>query len=239
MRNSHGADWLNYNPQLEDYRTQMLGGVIFDFDGVIVDSHAAHMKAWKAFLLTKGKAFNDAELSFVREGAKREEILRRFLGELTPEQIASYGVEKDKLFQASARELKLVPGFTEFLLQLDSAVLPSAVATSGSRSRVEQTLQAFNIRDRFQALIAAEDVARGKPDPDLFLLAAQALQIEPSRILVCEDAVAGVLAAKSAGMKCVGIAANGRESLLKQAGADLVVKDFAHTNLNDVRCLFA
>ena len=216
----------------------MLGGVIFDFDGVIVDSHAAHMKAWKAFLLTKGKAFSDAELSFVREGAKREEILRRFLGELTPEQIASYGAEKDKLFQASARELKLVPGFTEFLLQLDSAALPSAVATSGSRSRVEQTLKTLNLCKRFRAVVTGNDVERGKPDPDLFLLAAQALQIDPGRILVCEDAVAGVLAAKSAGMKCVGIAANGRESLLKQAGADLVVKDFVHTNLDDVRRLF-
>jgi beta-phosphoglucomutase-like phosphatase (HAD superfamily) len=70
------------------------------------------------------------------------------------------------------------------------------------------------------------------------LLAAQALQIEPSRILVCEDAVAGVRAAKTAGMKCIGIAANGRESLLTQAGADLVVKDFAHTSLDDVRHLF-
>jgi beta-phosphoglucomutase-like phosphatase (HAD superfamily) len=128
----------------------MLGGVIFDFDGVIVDSHAAHIKAWKAFLLTKGKALDDAELSFVREGVKREEILRRFLGELTPEQIASYGAEKDKLFQASVCELKLVPGFSEFLLQLDSAALPSAVATSGSRSRVEQTLEALNLCNRFR-----------------------------------------------------------------------------------------
>ena len=216
----------------------MLGGVIFDFDGVIVDSHAAHMKAWKAFLLTKGKAFSDTELSFVREGAKREEILRHFLGELSPEQIASYGAEKDKLFQASARELKLVPGFTEFLLQLDSAALPSAVATSGSRSRVEQTLKSLNLCERFRAVVTGNDVERGKPDPDLFLLAAQVLQIDPSRILVCEDAVGGVLAAKSAGMKCVGIAANGRESLLKQAGADLVVEDFAHTSLDNVRRLF-
>jgi HAD superfamily hydrolase (TIGR01509 family) len=217
----------------------MLAGVIFDFDGVIVDSHAAHMKAWKAFLLTKGKAFSDAELSFVREGAKREELLRHFLGELSPEQIASYGVEKDELFQASAREVKLVRGFAEFLLQLDSAALPSAVATSGSRSRVEHALDAFNIRDRFRAVVTGNDVERGKPDPELFLLAAHALQIDPSRILVCEDAVAGVLAAKAAGMKCVGVAANGRESLLKQAGADLVLKDFAHTNLDDVRRLFA
>jgi len=216
----------------------MLGGVIFDFDGVIVDSHAAHIKAWKEVLLSKGKTLSDADLSFVREGAKREEILRHFLGELSPEQIASYGVEKDKLFQANARELKLVPGFTGFLLQLDSAALPSAVATSGSRSRVEQTLENLNLGKRFRAVVTGNDVERGKPDPDLFLLAAQALQIDPSRILVCEDAVAGVLAAKTAGMKCVGITANGRESLLTQAGADLVVEDFVHTSLDDVRCLF-
>lgn len=217
----------------------MLGGVIFDFDGVIVDSHAAHMKAWKAFLLSKGKTFDDADLSFVREGAKREEILKHFLGELSPEQIASYGLEKDKLFQASARELKLVPGFTEFLLQLDSADLPSAVATSGSRSRVEQTLETLNLCKCFRTIVTGNDVEWGKPAPDLFVLAAQALRIDPNRILVFEDAVAGVLAAKTAGMKCVGIAANGREFLLKQAGADLVIEDFAHTRLDDVRSLFA
>jgi HAD superfamily hydrolase (TIGR01509 family) len=216
----------------------MMGGVIFDFDGVIADSHAAHMQAWKIFLSSKSKVVEDAELSIVQEGAKREEILRYFLGELTPEQIVRYGTEKDKLFQAHAGELKLVPGFLEFLWQLDAVTIPSAVASSGSRARVEQALKAFNIRNRFQAVITAEDVDRGKPDPALFLLAAQALQVEPGRILVCEDAVAGVAAAKSAGMKCLGIAVNGRESMLKQAGADLVVKDFSHTHLDSVTRLF-
>ncbi len=217
----------------------MLGAVIFDFDGVIVDSHPAHMQAWKSFLLTKGKAFSDAELSFVREGAKREDILKRFLGELTPEEAASYGAEKDRLFQVRAGELKLVPGFAEFLLQLDAVALPSAVATSGSRGRVEQALEFFNLRDRFRAVVTGDDVERGKPDPSLFLLAAQILQVDASQILVCEDAVAGVLAAKSAGMKCVGLAANGRESMLQQAGADMVVNDFSHTGLVDVTRLFA
>jgi beta-phosphoglucomutase len=217
----------------------MLGGVIFDFDGVIVDSHPAHMQAWKAVLQARGKAVSEVELAFVREGAKREEILRHFLGELTPEEVASYGAEKDRLFQARAGELKLVPGFAEFLLQLDAVALPSAVATSGSRGRVEQALEFFNLRDRFRAVVTGNDVERGKPDPALFLLATQALQVEPGRILVCEDAVAGVLAAKSAGMKCVGIASNGRESTLKHAGADLVVNDFSHTGLVDVTRLFA
>jgi beta-phosphoglucomutase len=217
----------------------MLGGVIFDFDGVIVDSHPAHMQAWKALLFTKGKEASDADLSFVREGAKREEILRHFLGELTPDQIVSYGVEKDKLFQAGAGEVGLVPGVAEFLLQLDALGLPSAVATSGSRSRVEQTLESLNLRKRFRAVVTGTDVDRGKPDPSLFLLAAQMLGVDASRILVCEDAVAGVLAAKTAGMKCLGIAANGRESLLKRAGADLVVKDFTYTSLETVQRLFA
>ena len=217
----------------------MLGGVIFDFDGVIVDSHPVHMQAWKTFLNSRGKAVSDAELSFVQEGARREEILRYFFGDLTAEQTASYGAEKDKLFQSSAFELKLIRGFAEFLSQVDAAALPSAVATSGSRGRVEQALQAFNIRHRFRVVMTAEDVGRGKPDPALFLLAAQTLQIDTSDVLVCEDAVAGVLAAKAAGMKCMGIAANGRESLLQQAGADLVVKDFVNTSLEDLRHLFA
>lgn len=216
----------------------MIGGVIFDFDGVIADSHAAHMQAWQDFLHSKGKAVNYAELFFVREGAKREEILRDFLGALSPDQIATYGAEKDKLFQSHTGKVKLIPGFLKFLLQLDAITLPTAVASSGSRGRIEQALKTFNIRDRFHAVITAEDVDRGKPDPALFLLAAQALQVEPRRILVCEDAVAGVLAAKSAGMKCLGIAADGRESILKQAGADMVVKDFSHTNIDDVRRLF-
>ena len=217
----------------------MLGGVIFDFDGVIVDSHPTHIQSWKTFLYSKGKAVSEAELAFVREGAKRGEILRHFLGELTPEQVVSYGAEKDKLFQARAIELKLVRGFAEFLYQLDAIGLPSAVASSGSRARVERTLETFSLRNRFGAVVTGNDVPRGKPNPDLFLLAAQTLQIEPSQILVCEDAVAGVLAAKRAGMQCVGIAANGRESMLEQAGADMVVNDFSHTSLADVTRLFA
>ena len=216
----------------------MLAGVIFDFDGVIVDSHPLHLQTWRDFLLSQGKAVSDAELSFVQEGAKREEILRHFLGDITPEQVRGYGDEKDKLFQACAHETKLVRGFAEFLTQLDADGLPSAVATSGSRRRVEQALDMFNLRTRFRAVVTGDDVVQGKPHPALFLMAAQTLQVDPSCILVCEDAVAGVIAAKTAGMMCLAIAASGRGSLLEEAGADLVVEDFAQTNLDDVRRLF-
>ena len=216
----------------------MLAGVIFDFDGVIVDSHAVHIQAWKALFMAMGKAVGDEELSFVVEGAKREEILRRFLGDLTTEQIELYGAEKERLYRARASELKLVSGVTEFLEQVEEAGLPMAVASSGSRSRVERTLDAFGLQRRFRAIVTAEDVARGKPDPALFHLAASRLGVAAEQILVCEDAVAGVAAAKAAGMKCMAIADNGRRKLLQEAGADRVIEDFAQTGLDDVRRLF-
>ena len=217
----------------------MLAGIIFDFDGVIVDSHPLHMQAWKALCAGAGKALSDEELSFVVEGAKREEILRRFLGALAPEQIERYGAEKERLYQARASELKLVRGVTEFLEQVDAAGLRAAIATSGSRRRVERTLDAFGLLDRFHAIVTAEDVARGKPDPAIFHLAARRLRIAADQILVCEDAVAGVVAARAAGMKCMAIAANGRRKLLQEAGADLVIEDFAETALGEVMRLFA
>jgi len=217
----------------------MLAGIIFDFDGVIVDSHPVHMQAWKALFAAMGNAPDDEELSYVMEGAKREEILRRFLGELTPEQIELYGAEKERLYQARASELKLVQGFAEFLQQTTAAGVPVAVATSGSRQRVERTLDAFGLLNRFHAIVTAEDVARGKPNPALFHLAARRLQVDADQILVCEDAVAGVAAAKNAGMKCMAIAANGRRKLLQEAGADLVIEDFTQTGLDNVKQLFA
>jgi beta-phosphoglucomutase len=217
----------------------MLAGVIFDFDGVIVDSHPAHLQAWKALLRSVGKDASDTEFDFVREGAKREDILRRFLGELTPEQIKSYGEQKERTFQSLAAEVKLIDGVVDFLAEANAAGLPLAIASSGNRKRVERMLESFNLRNRFHTIVTGEDVAKGKPDPALFYLAARGLQVEPAQILVCEDAVSGVHAAKAAGMKCLAIAANGRQSMLKEAGADLVTDDFTAARLDHLQRLFA
>ncbi len=228
-----------HNPPLEDYRTQMLGGVIFDFDGVIVDSHPAAHGGLESF-----SAVPKAKMSMTRIfllSAKARNA-KRYCGIFSANSLQNKSrvtaLKRTNYFRSARDELQLVQGFADFLAELDSAGLPSGVATSGSRARVEQALAAFNLRNRFRAVVTGDDVERGKPDPALFLLAAQALQIDPSRILVFEDAVAGVLAAKNAGMKCVGIAASGRELSLKQAGADLVMNDFADTTLNDLRPLF-
>jgi beta-phosphoglucomutase len=217
----------------------MLRAVIFDLDGVIVDSHPAHKQAWKIFLNSIGKEVTEQELEFVVEGQKRETILHHFLGELSPQQIKHYGAIKDTLLKDSLPEPKTVKGLDRFMKQIRDSGLPMALASSASHSRVEFVLDRLSLRTSFQTVVTGDDVTQGKPDPAIFRMAAQALGVEARNILVCEDAVNGVEAAKSAGMKCLAIAANGRGPILEKAGADLILPDFTTAYLEELHRFFA
>lgn len=217
----------------------MLEAVIFDLDGVILDSHPAHLQAWRAFFQGLGKDFSDEELGFVMDGHMRAEILHHFLGNLTDAQVRSYGKTKDALFREFAETIEVVPGLREFLDDLRRSGVPAAIASSASRDRAEYMLDQLNLKHHFQAIATAEDVAHPKPDPEVFLLVARQLNVAPENALVCEDAVAGVRAARSAGMRCLAIAGNGRSTKLAAAGADPVLKDFTSACLNDLRQLWA
>jgi beta-phosphoglucomutase len=217
----------------------MLRAVIFDLDGVIVDSHPAHLQAWKKFFGSIGKVVSERDLLFILEGQKREDILRHFLGDLTQEQVRQYGAKKEALFRDSVPELKTVRGLREFLDRLRESGLPLALASSASRGRASYMLEQLDLGRRFSVVVTGDDVKKGKPDPSIFHLAAEGLEVEASEILVCEDAVSGVEAAKAAGMKCLAIAANGRGPLLEKAGADRVVPDFSAASLDELRALFA
>jgi len=216
----------------------ILEAIIFDLDGVIVDSHPAHQNAWKAFFRSLGMEIPEDEMPFIREGQKREDILRHFLGDLTPEQVQCYGAQKAVLFKNSTLELKTINGLPDFMAQVAAAGLAIAVGSSASRSRVEETLNQLNLKRYFRVIVTGDDVAQGKPDPAIFLQAARGLGVAPENILVCEDAVAGVKAAKAAGMKCLAIAANGRDHLLEKAGAGKVAQDFVSVRLDDLYRLF-
>ena len=216
----------------------MLRAVIFDLDGVIVDSHPAHLQAWKTFLHSLEKDVSDSDLQVVLEGYKREVILRHFLGDLTADEVKYYGAKKDALFRASMDKLKTVAGFSHFFDSVQAVGLPVALASSASRWRAEHTLNHLGLTKAFRAIVTGDDVANGKPDPEIFQAAARSLGTDPADTLVCEDAVSGVEAAKRAGMKCLGIAPNGRRPLLQQAGADIVVGDFTEASLAEIVTLF-
>jgi beta-phosphoglucomutase len=210
-------------------------GVVFDFDGVVVDSHPVHLRAWKKFLESVGKTVAEEQLQFVLDGRTRNDILRHFLGELREDELVEYGQEKEQMFRNDAANVKLIDGVLSFLQDLNDAQLILGVASSGSRNRVDLLLRQLDLKKHFRIVVTGDDVAEGKPNPALFLRASQDLGIEPFDLLVFEDAVSGVRAARAAGMGCIGIAPAERASRLREAGATHVVPDFCDLSYSKLR----
>jgi HAD superfamily hydrolase (TIGR01509 family) len=207
--------------------------VVFDMDGVLIDSHPAHLAAWREFLRSAGKEVFDDELSFVLEGRTRSEILRHFLGPLPERELEGYGRRKDEIFRALEYRIKLIPGVLEFLRNLNGQRIASAVATSASEIRTFSTIERMGMAEFFEVVVTASDVSWGKPDPMVYRLACERLAIAPQHALAFDDAPAGIRAARSAGLRCVGVASNGLAAQLLDAGAEQVIKDFKHLTLND------
>jgi beta-phosphoglucomutase len=216
----------------------VLKGVIFDFDGVIVDSHPVHKRTWIKFLESVGKTASEEELQFILDGRKRDDILRHFLGELDDERMAEYGHRKEQIFRDETGDVQIVNGLMGFLEDLEGAGAAIGIASSGSRSRVNFLLDRLDLKKHFQVVVTGDQVKRGKPDPSIFVKAAQALQEHPNELLAFEDAVSGVESAKAAGMKCFGIAQPDRASVLIDSGADHVVPDFRSLSYSKLMELF-
>lgn len=204
----------------------MLKAVIFDLDGVIADSHPAHEAAWKALLAEQGLDPATINVDFLYAGRPRREILIHYLGALSDPLMERLGERKDELFLRAAEKLAPKPGIPRVLSELQTAGIALAVATSAGRIRTEETLAGFNIAHHISVVVTGNDVRAAKPAPDIFLLAASRLRVTSDEVVVVEDSVAGVQAARAAGMRCVGYAPPERLSILLQAGADEVIAEF-------------
>jgi len=216
----------------------MLKGVIFDMDGVLIDSHPVHRKAWRKFLATVGKNVQEEHLDFILEGRRREDILRYFLGNLPESTMAEYGQRKDHFFHESFRDIKPMPGIIPFIDVLEAAGIAMGLATSASSFRTRKTLHLLGLEGRFTAVISGDDVSSGKPDPATYTLASERMNLSPNELLVLEDAPCGVRAAKAAGMRCIGVSSNGRAEALRQAGADSVIPSFADMQIDKLTRLW-
>jgi len=210
----------------------MLEAVIFDMDGVIVDSHPAHREAWRMFFGTLGRSVSDAELDFVLDGRKRGEILRHFLGELSEEAMAEYGKRKDEYFRKASLQISPLPGVLKFMQTLANAGIAVAVATSASESRTRHTLEYLHLVGTISVVVTGDDVILGKPDPSIYSLACERLSIAPGYALAVEDAVSGIEAARRAGLTCIGVASHQSPDKLKTAGAAFVIRDFLSLSLS-------
>jgi HAD superfamily hydrolase (TIGR01509 family) len=207
-------------------------------DGVIIDSHPVHRRAWKTFLQTLGREVTNSELDFILDGRKREEILCYFLGELTPSQIADYGARKDQMLRELAGDVRPLRGLVQFMDSLSQVDIRIGLATSAGRRRAHGTLRELGLTRYFDAIVTGDEVTAGKPDPAIYRLAAERLNETPENLLAVEDAVSGVKSARAAGMRCLGIASAEHAETLRAAGADHVIADFQSLSLVELEASF-
>ncbi|MBC7223300.1 MAG: HAD family phosphatase, partial [Anaerolineae bacterium] len=181
--------------------------VIWDMDGVLVDSGEAHYAAWARLFREEGIPYS-REQFLQTFGQRNDRILRTLLGpDLPEERLRDLDARKEAYYrELIPSRVRLLPGAWELLHALREAGARQAVGSSGPRANVEATVAALGLQPFFGALVAAEDVAEGKPAPDVFLLAAERLEVPAAQCVVLEDAMAGVEAALAAGMRCVAVA---------------------------------
>ncbi len=180
--------------------------VIFDCDGTLVDSMSAHFEAWcDALALYGAKGIFKEDVFMAMGGRPTRDIVVEINDEydlkLDPEAVA---FAKREAFLKRLHKIELIDEISEFAKSQRGKV-PMAVASGGSRYVVEKTLAIVGISDWFDEVVTADDVAEGKPAPDVFLKAAQLLGVEPAKCLVLEDAPSGILAAQRAGMQVVAV----------------------------------
>lgn len=216
-------------------------GAIFDWDGVVIDSHDQHEQAWFRLARELGKPFS-SELFLKTFGMRNETILPEFIKWAEPgnhERIRELGDRKEILYREVLRQsgIEPLPGVVDLLQQLLDAGVPAAVGSSTSRENIDTIIEIAGLEGYFTAISAAEDVTRGKPEPDVFLTAARKIARDPARCVVFEDAHVGIEAGRRAGMKVVGVATTHPIDSLGEA--DLAVESLAGFGLAQVRALLA
>ena len=206
--------------------------VLFDLDGVIVDSREQHMAAWEAWGRTHAP---EARAGYFLQsfGLRNDAIIGALFPGMDAAHIERLAAAKEAHFRRlAAGRLVALDGVRDLLDGLEARAISRAIVTSTPRENLDMVLGALAIEGRFQALVAGEDTARGKPDPEGYLLAAERLAVPPGSCTVIEDAPAGLRAAKAAGMRAIGVTTTHPATELRDA--DLIVNSLKDPRVLDV-----
>ncbi len=207
-----------------------LRAVIFDMDGVIVDSERLHLQANVEVLARNGIDLTPDEVINLTFGKRALDHFRDIVEiyGTGSEDIESWVVWKtNRYFELAETKLDLISGFREFFDVCRSLEYEIALVTSGTSDVQYPVLDRFGLRDIFDVSVMGDEVKRAKPDPEPYLLATSRLEIDPSHCIVFEDSDSGIRSAKAAGCRVAGIANTMSRERLLEAGADLVIDGFA------------
>lgn len=210
--------------------------VLWDMDGTLIDSEEYHWIAWRRTMADEGVTIT-REQFLASFGHRNDSILPRWLGAAaTPERIEKIANAKEEQYRGLIRKYGIapLPGVERWVHRLHEAGWKQAIASAAPRANVEAILEALSATRVFEGIVSAEDVKNGKPDPEVYLVAASGIGVPPDRCIVVEDAAAGVEGARRAGMKSIGVNRNGG-----YLPADVVVKSLDLLGLNAFETLLS
>ncbi|HLI71218.1 MAG TPA: HAD family phosphatase [Ktedonobacteraceae bacterium] len=209
--------------------------VIWDLDGVVLDSSREHLRAWKRLAQEEGVIFTDQDF-WATFGKRNDDIIPRYWPITSTRQLQELANRKERYFREFIRETAtFLPGAEELMRGLHEAGFAQALASSTPVENIKLISELLGLERYLSVLISGETVEHGKPAPDIFLRAAQELHVPASACLVIEDAEVGVQAAHNAGMRCISVA--GERDLPGLRAAELMVRDLTEVNVERIRSL--
>jgi beta-phosphoglucomutase len=209
-------------------------GVVFDMDGVLVDSAEPHFRSWQELAKENGVEVTREQFGSTF-GRHNRDIIPLLFGSVSEERLKALSERKEEIYRELIRDnAPVVPGAVPLVRALHRAGLKVGVGSSGPRANIDLVLRAMEVDEILDAVVSADDVTRGKPDPEVFSLACARLGLDPRRCVVVEDAPAGVEAGKAAGAAVIAVlrhhpaAAFHRADLIVEKLSDLTVPDIVH-----------
>jgi len=206
--------------------------VIFDMNGVIINDERIHQESWRVYCQKHGFHITEEDFKHKVFGKTEKDTFSYLYNrEVTPNELEQFSNERvDTAIEIFKPQIKMTDGLHNLLEKLEENNIPTAVATSARKRYFNFIMDELHIRDYFHVVLTAEDIIKGKPDPEIYLKTADKLHVKPEECIVFEDALSGIEAAKAAGMKVVGIATTHSKDELSLANK--VVEDFKEVNLS-------
>lgn len=207
-------------------------GLIFDLDGTITLTQQFHYQAFRTVFANHGITYTEHDDLYKYAGMGSATIFPTVFADhgitLSDEQVKQYSEEKKRIYMniLDTSEIQPVPGVKDFLRRVKDAGYRICIASGNKAEAITYLLKRLGIQDFFSLIVTNKDVTLPKPAPDIFLAAAKKLELEPSQCIVFEDAINGVHAARSGGIRCIALATRIPEHDLRAAGADYVVKSY-------------
>lgn len=206
-------------------------GFIFDMDGVVVDNHKFHFQAWMEFSRKYNFTLNEEIYRTKFNGKTNLDLFRMIFGNISSEKLNEYSLEKESNYQALYKDqMKPHTGLINFLQKLQGQKKKIALGTSAPTTNVNFTLDHLELRSYFDVIVDGSQVTRGKPDPEVYSLCCQKLNLPPQECIVFEDAVLGIEAGKNAGCRVIGVSTSHTKEELSPFVSE-IIKDFHNMDI--------